>query len=68
MKAFVLKDRLGDIKKGWIVRAWQPNLTRYDHMLIDEQGFYLEQVSVEEALSSKPRAHVASQKTNVTHH
>ncbi len=68
MKAFVLKDQLGDVKRGWIVKGWQPQLSHYDHKLIKDFGFSLEEVSVEDVLSDTCSEPVRSKSESFTQH
>lgn len=68
MKAFLLKNNLGDVTKGWIVKGWQPDLSYYDQQLIQEFGFSLVEVTVEEALSDSTVKPGGSKQENQTHH
>lgn len=49
--AFVIKDNLGAIKKGWILQGGRPSLSYHDLQLIEKQNCYLIEASVEEVLT-----------------
>lgn len=53
MIAYAIKSHDGYIKKGWILRGGRPNLSFDDHKLLASNNYFLEEISVEEAISNK---------------